>query len=117
MTVEKTFRGVTAPKPVVIFSSSYKADFQLIPKDEEAEYCKASQAIKEVIIAPEMDLPPLLKEFVSEETKNDSPKMKVHFKQNMNKLSRLAKEGEKPNLEVPIGLGTPVSPKLYENCL
>ncbi|KAL5292015.1 MRPS34 family protein [Megaselia abdita] len=117
VTVEKTFRGVTSQKPVVIFSSSYKADFKLIPKDEEAEYCKVSNTKKQVILSPEMDLPPLLREFVIDETKQTNPRMKVHFKENLNKLSRLAKEGEKPNLEVPIGLGTPVSPKLYENCL
>lgn len=117
MTVEKTFRGVTGLKPVEIFSSSYKADFKLIPKDEEAEYCKSVQTKKELLISSEMEMPPLLREFISDETKQINPKMKVHFKENINKFSRLAKKGEKPNIEIPIGLGTPVSPKLYENCL
>lgn len=117
VTVEKTFRGVTAAKPVIIFSSSYKADFKLIPISIEATYCKVSQDKKEVIISQEMDLPPLLREFISDETKQANPKMKTHFKENVNKISRLAKDGEKPTLEIPIGLGVPVSPKLYENCL
>lgn len=117
VTVERTFRGVTSPKPVVIFSSSYKPDFRLIPKDEEAEYCKVLNNRKETILAPEIDLPPLLREFVSDETKEANPRMKLHFKTNVNKLSRVAKEGEKPTIEIPIGLGTPLSPKLYENCL
>ncbi|XP_055913331.1 uncharacterized protein LOC129946970 [Eupeodes corollae] len=117
VTIERTFRGVTQPKPVVIYSTTYKADYRLIPKDEEAEYCKSAVQQKEMILPNEIEFPPLLREFVREETGNENPMMKVHFKKNINKLARLAEPGEKPNIEISMGLGKPVSPKLYENCL
>uniref|UniRef100_A0A0K8TRT1 Putative mitochondrial ribosomal protein s34 n=1 Tax=Tabanus bromius TaxID=304241 RepID=A0A0K8TRT1_TABBR len=113
--VEKTFRGRTLPKPVVICSTSYKADYRLLPKNEETEYCKGASKVAEKILPRTIDLPPLLKEFISEETGNPNPTMKFHFKSGREKLSRLARDGEKPNVEVTMGLGTPLSKKLYEN--
>ncbi|XP_055843922.1 uncharacterized protein LOC129910529 [Episyrphus balteatus] len=117
VTIERTFRGVTQPKPVVLYSSTYKADYRLIPKDEEADYCKCNVTKEQLIVPREINFPPLLREFVSEETGNQNPMMKVHFKNNMNKMARLAKPEEKPTLDISMGLGKPASPKLYENCL
>lgn len=69
------------------------------------------------ILANAIDFPPLLREFIRQETGTEEPKMKVHHKLNHNKLARLAKEDEKPTIECTMGLGTPASPKLYEGVL
>lgn len=113
--MEKVFRGKKYENPVSIEMSSHKPDFKLLSKKEEAEYCKLCDR-EERIIAPYMDLPPLLREFVEKETGRKDIKMKVHHKESMFNNSRLAKEGEKPNVEISIGLGKP-HPKgvwLYE---
>lgn len=79
----------------------------LLSKKDEAEYCKIVDTREERIIAPLMELPPLLKEFVQKETGRQDVKMKVNFKTNPYKTARLASEGEKPNIEIPIGVGKP----------
>ncbi|XP_075160538.1 mitochondrial ribosomal protein S34 [Haematobia irritans] len=119
VTVEKTWRGVTIPKPVEIFSSSYKADYELIDKEDEHKFLQNSSKIVEKILSTHVELPPLLREFVSDETGEKNPQMKVHFKSTDNKFVRLAKDGEKPNVFVTMGLGqpAPVSLKLYEGVL
>lgn len=115
--VEKVFRGKKFDEPVNIRASSYKADFRLLSKAEEAEYCK-QKPTEMKLISPVMELPPLLKEFVMKETGRSDVKMKVHHKQNKSSYSsaRLAKEGEKPDIVVAMGLGTPhpKSKSLYE---
>lgn len=113
--MEKVFRGKKYDKPVAIEMSSHKPDFKLLPRREEADYCKLVDR-EEKIIAPFMDLPPLLREFIEKETGRKDIKMKVHHKEAMFNNARLAKEGEKPNVEVVMGLGKP-HPKgvhLYE---
>ncbi|CAD7083554.1 unnamed protein product [Hermetia illucens] len=115
VTVEKTFRGRTLPRPTEICSTSYKADYKLIPKSEEEQYCKITSAMQERILPSTIDFPPLLKEFIVEETGNQNPVLNIHFKERLNKYCRIAKEGETPNVKVTMGLGTPASPKLYEN--
>lgn len=115
VTVEKTFRGRTLPRPTEICSTSYKADYKLIPKSEEEQYCKITSAMQEKILPSTIDFPPLLKEFIVEETGNQNPVLNLHFKERLNKYCRIAKEGETPNVNVTMGLGTPASPKLYEN--
>ena len=115
--VEKVFRGKKYETPINIRASSYKADFRVLSKAEEAEYCK-EQPREERIISPVMDLPPLLKEFVMKETGRDDIKMKVHHKQSKASLStaRLAEKGEKPNVFIAMGIGKPhpKSKSLYE---
>lgn len=54
-----------------------------------------------------MDLPPLLRELVSKETKEENPMMKVKLNESLFSNSRLAKEGEVPDIKIKIGLGTP----------
>ncbi|XP_055376886.1 uncharacterized protein LOC129609055 [Condylostylus longicornis] len=115
VTVEKTFRGHTYPKPSIIMSASYKADYRLIPKDEEAQYCKIETKSPEGVVCREMDFPPLLKQFIEEETGIKNPKLPVHFKEGRDKRYRLAAEGETPTIKIEMGLGKPISPKLYEH--
>jgi len=115
VTVEKTFRGHTYPKPIVINSTSYKADYRLIPKDQENNYCKVTEKAPIKIISREMEFPPLLKEFIQEETGIKNPKMPVKFKETRDKLCRLANENEKPTIEIGIGLGKLSNQKFYEN--
>jgi small subunit ribosomal protein S34 len=115
VTVEKIFRGYKYPKPICINSVSYKSDYKLLPKKEEADYCKFSER-ETRLIAPYMDLPPLLREFVEKETGRKDIKMKVVHKEKLQTPARLVKDGEVPTLEIPIGLGTPhpTAKSLYE---
>uniref|UniRef100_A0A1I8PC70 Uncharacterized protein n=1 Tax=Stomoxys calcitrans TaxID=35570 RepID=A0A1I8PC70_STOCA len=119
VTVQKTWRGVTLPKPVEIYSTSYKADYELVEKEDEHKYLQNNSKIVEKLLSTHVEFPPLLREFVCEETGQKDPKMKVHFKATDNKFVRLAKEGEKPDIQITMGLGqpAPVSQKLYEGVL
>lgn len=111
--VERVFRGKKFEKPLLIESASYKTDYRLLSKKDEIEYCKLVSQ-QEKILPTHMEVPPLLKEFLIKETGRDEHMMKIHYKPSMYKTSRIAKEGEKPNIEVNLGLGKPASPSLYE---
>lgn len=123
--VERTFRGQKDHICTVIEGASYKTDYRLIPRDEEAEYCKLNHlpgTEDSIRILPETtDFPPLLKELIIRETKatdDHNPQPKLQLLYNPSTLSgqyRIAKEGENPTVDVPSGLGTPISPSLYEN--
>ncbi|KAH8301217.1 hypothetical protein KR018_007954 [Drosophila ironensis] len=119
VTVQKTWRGVTQPRPVEIFSTSYKPDYALVPVEEEASYLGNPNRVQEVVLPTRIELPPLLRELVREETGEADPQMKVHFRRTHNKLARLAGEGEAPSVNFGMGLGQPkpVSEKLYEGVL
>jgi small subunit ribosomal protein S34 len=61
---EKVFRGRKYPKIVEVCSVSYKADYRLIPKDEEEEYCKTDSHLtmdKVKILPRTVPFPPLLR--------------------------------------------------------
>lgn len=119
MTVQKTWRGITLPKPIEIYSTSYKADYELVDVEDEAKYLQNSSKIGVKVLAPQVEFPPLLRELIEAETGQKNPQMKVHFKTNDNKFVRLAKEGEKADIQMTMGLGQPpaVAQKLYEGCL
>ena len=99
-------------------SVTYKKDYILLSKQEEAEYCQTSS--REIKLFDQfMDLPPLLKEFVMKETGRSDVKMRVQYKDKTwagYTHSRLAKEGEKPNMKIPLGIGKPhpTAASLYE---
>lgn len=117
--MEKIFRGQKYPSPSKIDSAAYKKDYRLLSKKEEAEYCQLTERPVR-IIDPMMELPPLLKVFVMKETGQANPKMKVHWTQKkkspFNTVARVAKDGEKPNFEIPLGVGEPhpTGASLYE---
>ncbi|XP_050298258.1 28S ribosomal protein S34, mitochondrial [Anthonomus grandis grandis] len=122
--VEKTFRGVTAPKPILMESVTYKADYVLIPKHEEEAFCKPTkQSTNSTKIFPRtMEFPPLMKELLLREKKSgESGKNNIDLELNIkyNPMSRytkyrVAKEGEEPNVKFTMGIGTPVAPRLYK---
>lgn len=106
-------------KPIEIFRTSYKADYELVDKEDEPKFLQNSKKVDEKILANLVELPPLLREFVVDATGQQNPMMKVHFKENDNKFVRLAKEGETPNIQMVMSLGqpAPVAEKLYEGLL
>lgn len=119
--VERTFRGKTYPKPIYIESTSYKPDYQLIPKDDEKDFCKPKESIQhnEKILPKTMVLPPLLKEFLIQEMKMKGefvkePLMEIAYSRTTLRDCRIANEGEKPSFEFEIGLGKPAAPSLYK---
>lgn len=119
--VEKTFRGVKSAKLITISAASYKPDYKLLSKEEEAEYCKVSENVeKEKIIAPTLDLPPLMKEMLKREYESkgrslsELPRIPVVLKGSYNSNYRCAKEGETPNVQLTYGIGKTIAPRLYE---
>ncbi|XP_052860872.1 uncharacterized protein LOC128267948 [Anopheles cruzii] len=115
VTVEKTFRGRTYPKLVEVESTSYKADYRLLAKHEEKSYCKLVER-QEKIFPREIELPPLLREFVTRETGKPAPMIPIRLKDGRENRYRVAKEGEQPTVPVTMNLGKPASPSLYANC-
>jgi len=117
--VEKTWRGVKQPKPVEIYSTSYKADYELVPVEEEHKFLQNAKQVQPVILPTKIEFPPLLREYIKDETGETNPMMNVHFKKTYNKQARLAQPGEKPTLQVSMDLGQPkpVSAKLCEGVL
>ncbi|KAL3275633.1 hypothetical protein HHI36_020386 [Cryptolaemus montrouzieri] len=118
--VERTFRGKKYPEPYYIKAASFKADYKLIPRDEEEAYMKGSNP-RPVKLMPKMiELPPLLKELVIRENiiNGDPPEkdneVEAVYATNVNNNFRVVKDGEKPDVEVTMGLGKPISPGLYE---
>lgn len=116
---ERTFRGETFPEPVIIESASYKTDYILIPKDEEAQFCKQKVVREERILPRTIEFPPVMKDcLIKEMVKKGEPVEKLElplvFKKSILSRYRVANEGEKPNIEITLGLGETVSPSLYE---
>ncbi|XP_063235540.1 small ribosomal subunit protein mS34 [Bacillus rossius redtenbacheri] len=101
--VEKVFRGKKFPYPVKIRSVSYKADYRLLHKDEEADYCKLpSSAGGSVRLLPaSAPFPPLLRELLVREAAARGeaavePKLKMLYRDNPLPLFRVAEDGETP---------------------
>ncbi|EDV95759.1 uncharacterized protein LOC6558503 [Drosophila grimshawi] len=119
VTVEKTWRGITQPKPVEIYSTSYKADYELVPLSEEHKFLTNNKKAASVVLPTKLDLPPLLREYVRDETGEMNPQMAVHFKKTHNKNARLAQAGEQPTLQMSMDVGkpAPISAKLYDGLL
>ncbi|XP_015590914.1 28S ribosomal protein S34, mitochondrial isoform X2 [Cephus cinctus] len=121
--VQKTFRGITDKNLVQIDRSSYKADYILIPKDEEYKYCQPPKETNPVILPRTVDFPPLLKELVLRDMKaagtpvTEEPRLQLHYNiTNSNiKKYRPAKEGEKPDIEFTMSMGKPTHSILYAN--
>lgn len=117
---QQTFRGKTIPQPVDISNVAYKTDYRLLPKDEEANYCKFIEPQKQERILPRTTgFPPLLREMLIREAQENNevvkePQMEIVYSIGKYTTFRVAKEGETPTFEFPSGLGTPVSPSLYK---
>ncbi|XP_042892082.1 uncharacterized protein LOC122266406 [Penaeus japonicus] len=118
VTAEQIFRGKNMGT-VDLSKVSYKTDFRLIHKHEEAKYSQRVEGSlpRDVKIYPQtMDMPPLLK-MLAEREGHSATTLKVNLNTRKRNISRIAKEGETPNVSLTIGLGTPASPELYEGVL
>lgn len=93
-------------------------DYRLLSKNEEAEYCKILD-VPVKLVSGTMGLPPLLREFIIRETGEKNPQMRVKCNKSTLTNSRLAEEGETPNVILQMGLGEPSesSRYLYEGIL
>ncbi|KAG0723393.1 28S ribosomal protein S34, mitochondrial [Chionoecetes opilio] len=115
--LERVFRG-RHEGVVDISKVSYKADFRLIHKHEEAAYIEAYKNCKTpdiTLISPVVEMPPLLK-MVAERDGHAAKDLKIKLHKTA-KTCRLAQEGEVPTKVYNMGLGTPVSPALYEGVI
>ncbi|XP_075225016.1 mitochondrial ribosomal protein S34 [Lycorma delicatula] len=118
--VEKVFRGRKYPELIEMESVTYKPDFRLIPRSEESVLKARVEATRprERILPATAPFPPLMKLLIIETMKEkgievkEEPQLRldVVYKQKRDNIMRVAKEGEKPNVE----LGVKANPKLYE---
>lgn len=118
--VEQVFRGKKLSTPVQIDTVTYKPDYILIPKDQEANYINRTQQPTQRIMPRTTNFPPLLKEILIRQTKNlkkesSDLKLKLKYAPLGIKNYKIAEEGETPTVNVDIGLGKPASPSLYTN--
>lgn len=121
--VEKVFRGERFPKYVQIESASYKPDYILIPKDEEHLYVNNLKPRPMKTILPQyIPLPPIMQEYIKRTAGKDGYteddlrcKLKINKKGNSVKKYQIAENEVKPNVELTMGLGTPIFPSLYNN--
>ncbi|XP_013190588.1 uncharacterized protein LOC106134981 [Amyelois transitella] len=121
--VEKTFRGHKLPNLTEIYRTSYKPDYKLIPKNEEAKlFAKLDKKhyFPDVVLPRTVEMPPLMKKFIAKdyEKKGLEPLkefvMPLRYNHSPNRVHRIANPGEKPTVEITMRLGNPASPSLYE---
>ncbi|XP_050671940.1 uncharacterized protein LOC126970199 [Leptidea sinapis] len=120
--VEKTFRGRRLPGLTEIYRTSYKTDYQLIPKDEEEKFMKsiAVHDFPDVILPNKIEMPPLMKKFIVKDHEKKGLEiiqdfvLPIKYSYSPNRVKRVAVGDEKPTVEFTMGLGKPVSPSLYE---
>ncbi|XP_028167256.1 uncharacterized protein LOC114357708 [Ostrinia furnacalis] len=121
--VEKTFRGRKLPTLTEIYRTSYKPDYKLIPKNEEAKLLASvtkEHNFPEVILPTTIEMPPLMKQFiVKDHEKKGLETMKEYvmplsYNKSPNRVLRIAEPGEQPTVQFTMGLGKPVSLSLYE---
>ncbi|XP_047534971.1 uncharacterized protein LOC125069499 [Vanessa atalanta] len=121
--VEKTFRGRKLPNLTEIYKTSYKPDYNLIPKDEEAklfESAKIYEKLPEAILPNSIEMPPLMKKFIVKDHEKKGLEtikefvMPIAYNHSPNRVHRIAKGDEKPTVQFTMSLGKPVSPSLYE---
>ncbi|KAK4289238.1 hypothetical protein Pmani_037781 [Petrolisthes manimaculis] len=115
--VEKIFRGKNYGV-VDISDSAYKTDFRLIHKHEETKYLRALQTCtpRQINILPRtVEMPTLLK-MVAEREGHERTVLTMKTSTNPCN-ARVAEEGEQPNVNISVGLGTPVSPQLYKGVI
>lgn len=111
--VERVFRGLKSPKPIQLDSATYKADYMLIPKDQEHLYVNSNAKVPEKRILPkETDFPPLLSQLIMQQMKAKGvatpqvPKLplRYNFEAASEKHYRLAEENETPTVKLYFSL-------------
>lgn len=113
--VEKVFRGQKSPTLVQMDGATYKPDYVLIPKDQEAKYINETKVPELRLMPRTTDFPPLLKKILEKQEKDPDLKLKIVYSTLGIKNYRVAEENETPTVEIKAGLGNPVSPSLYNN--
>lgn len=118
VSVEKTFRGNREPDTIIL-RASYKPDFRLLSKDEEAAYCKITAVHgNDKLYAKTMSFPPLMKEMIINEAKMKGEELKEEprlvIKYAHPELIKIAEDGENADEEVVYGLGIPAHTSLYK---
>ncbi|CAB3251454.1 unnamed protein product [Arctia plantaginis] len=121
--VEKTFRGKKLPNITEIYRTSYKPDYKLIPKNEEAKLLATVDKVHDysnVVLPKIIEMPPLMKKFITKDHEKKGLEimtdftMPIRYNRSPNRVKRIAKGDEKPTVQFSMGLGTPASPSLYE---
>jgi len=106
--VERVFRGQKNPKPVQLDSSTYKADYMLIPKDQEHLYLDNMKVPEMRILPRTTDFPPLFLQIILSDMKakgvtvSTEPKLELRYNFIGASLKnyRLAEEGETPTVKL-----------------
>ncbi|XP_068618795.1 uncharacterized protein mRpS34 [Battus philenor] len=121
--VEKTFRGRKLDNLTEIYQTSYKPDYKLIPKHEEAQLVdsiKSQHYFPDVILPRTIEMPPLMKKFIVKDHENKGMEvleeyvMPLSYNKSPNRVYKIAEGNEKPTIKFTMGLGKPASPSLYE---
>jgi len=95
-----------SPKPVQLDSVSYKADYMLIPKDQEHLYLESDAKPSQKILPRTTKFPPLFSQLIMQRMKakgitvTDEPKMTVKYNLTNVKNYRVAEENETPTVEL-----------------
>ncbi|XP_014243151.1 uncharacterized protein LOC106663092 [Cimex lectularius] len=104
--VEKVFRGRKYPKVVELYSSTYKADYRLVPRCEEQALLDrvAACKVEERILPKTIQFPPLLEYFLMEEKKSQGqpvvlPQLELKIKPGRDRVYRKAEDNESPTVE------------------
>ncbi|KAK7868236.1 hypothetical protein R5R35_000638 [Gryllus longicercus] len=113
---EKVFRGRKYPELVRLSGVTFKADYKLIPKDEEASYCKCNINKRIKVLPRTAPLPPLLRALVIRDRRSQGqpesePRMVLQYKQSIDNVARLESEDTLPTIEIKMDLGKPASPQ------
>lgn len=106
--VERVFRGEKTPKPVQLDSATYKADYVLIPKDQEHLYLNNTKVPEKRILPRTTDFPPLFSQLIMRQMKAKGvatpAEPKLNLRYNLDAASiknyRIAEEGETPTVKL-----------------
>lgn len=105
--VERVFRGHKNPKPVQLDTVTYKADYMLIPKDQEHLFLDNTKVSETKILPRTTDFPPLFSQMIMRQMKAKDPaavEPKLDLRYNLKggdiKNYRIAEEGETPTVKL-----------------
>lgn len=106
--VERVFRGQKFPKPVQLDSVTYKADYMLIPKDQEHLFLDNMKVPETKILPRTTDFPPLFSQMMMHQMKTKgittTTELKLNLRYNFRganiKNYRMAEEGETPTVKL-----------------
>jgi len=106
--VERVFRGQKNPKPIQLDTATYKADYILIPKDQEHLYLNNTNVPEIKVLPRTTDFPPLFAQMIMRQMKAkgiaepEEPKLNIQYNFTGGNLKnyRLAEEGETPTVKL-----------------